>query len=216
MGIHQAFPSAQITGIDIDDQPEYPFHFLRTDAMKLKMNWIKTFDFIWASPPCQRYSTMTRINVSKGVKKFEDYPDLFFETKAILISAGKPYCIENVPNAPFDNTSAQVIELNGEMFGLKVIRRRRFELGGFWILTPEKLKLRGGVMDGTYVSVCGHGALNSGTAKKPDWAPNKTGRRTWQIAMGIDWIWNQRSLAQAVPPAYSRYIFQGFMNALKK
>jgi DNA (cytosine-5)-methyltransferase 1 len=28
----------------------------------------------------------------------------------------------------------------------------------------------------------------------------------WQVAMGIDWTDNRKSIAEAIPPAYSRFI----------
>ena len=37
----------------------------------------------------------------------------------------------------------------------------------------------------------------------------------WQKAMGIDWITGRKTLAQAIPPAYTRYIGERLLAHLK-
>ena len=54
MGLHRAWPKATIVGVDIVNQPRYPFTFVLGDALEYPL---EGFDFIWASPPCQHFST---------------------------------------------------------------------------------------------------------------------------------------------------------------
>ena len=49
------------------------------------------------------------------------------------------FCIENVAGAPIRHD----LMLCGEMFGLKVIRHRYFEIHGFSVAQPEHIKHRG-------------------------------------------------------------------------
>lgn len=45
-----------VVGIDLSPQPNYPFAFIQTDALKLDPKFIATFDAIHASPPCQSFN----------------------------------------------------------------------------------------------------------------------------------------------------------------
>lgn len=69
-----------------------------------------SIDLIHASPPCQRYSTNT------SPAKRESHPDLVAPVREALLTSGKPFVIENVPQAPLENP----IVLSGCMFGLTV------------------------------------------------------------------------------------------------
>ena len=42
-----------VTGIDIEPQPNFPFEFIQGDALTVDVAFLRGFDFIWASPPCQ-------------------------------------------------------------------------------------------------------------------------------------------------------------------
>lgn len=177
-----------IIGIDILVQDRYPFNRKCFDVTKLKQVDLEEFDFIWASPPCQKYSLL-----SYCTKK--DYPDLIPSTRALLEQSGKPYVIENVEYAPLRND----LILCGEMFNLKVFKHRVFE-SNFELKQLEHKKHNGSVKNGDYITTAGNG--NRGTLKD------------WQNALGIDWIRDKHLLAEAIPPAYSRYIMDQYLSCL--
>ena len=93
MGYHQA--GFEVVGVDIEPQPRYPFEHHVGDALDYLLRHHEEFDAIHASPPCQRYSTMT-----KRHGRQDDHPDLVGETRTALAATGLPYVIENVAGAP--------------------------------------------------------------------------------------------------------------------
>jgi DNA (cytosine-5)-methyltransferase 1 len=58
-----------------------------------------------------------------------------------LLKTGKPFVIENIPRAPI----RQDLILTGMMFNLPIIRKRAFEIHGFWCLAPNYPKKKGSV-----------------------------------------------------------------------
>ena len=52
----------EVTGIDLEAQPHYPFpeRFIQMNVLDLNPAWIATFDLVWASPPCQKFSAYRR------------------------------------------------------------------------------------------------------------------------------------------------------------
>src|SRR5438034_3533051 len=91
-----AVPNAEIIGVDINPQARYPFNFVQADALTYPLCG---FDFIWASPPCQRYSRMSQSR--KGLS--QTYPDLIGPMRSRLVGQPSPYVIENVPESPLIN-----------------------------------------------------------------------------------------------------------------
>lgn len=173
-----------VTGVDIDPQPRYCGDaFVQADALQPPFD-LSGFDFIWASPPCQAFTVANAIHG-------REHPNLIPQTRELLTRAGTRYTIENVVGAPLENA----VELCGAMFGLGVIRHRRFE-SNFLLMTPAHPPHRGGTNShrglstgAEYVCVAGHNFLV----------------REASVAMGIDWM-TQKELAQAIPPAYGEYI----------
>lgn len=208
-----------VVGVDIDDQTEYPYPFLRGDALEVlaRLQGGETLTFaragasrrveladvamVWSSPPCQRYSQMTRQSGDA-----DDHPDLVQPTRRALIRTRKLYVIENVVHAPL----LRPITLCGEMFGLGVTRHRLFELS-FHAMPPRHPKHRGTNVDGTYMTVTGHRGVPSWTYKQrervglPRYFEGEMTLDARRRAMGIDWMTND-TLVQAIPPAYARWI----------
>jgi DNA (cytosine-5)-methyltransferase 1 len=117
MGYKQA--GFDVTGIDIEPQPKYPFKFILSDAITYLKEHGKEYDFIHASPPCQGYSHLTP-KEHKG-----NYEKLIDVLRELLNEIGKPYCIENVAGAK--NELKNPTMLCGSMFNLRTQRHRFFE-----------------------------------------------------------------------------------------
>jgi len=181
VGYHRA--GFEIIGVDMVDQPNYPyrFEFIQADALEIDL---PECDVIHASPPCQNYCWST----TKARNKGKTYPDLIEPTREILKASEKPYVIENVVGAPLINPTY----LEGTMFGLGVIRRRLFETN-WWLPQPMYISRKGTVKDRTYCSVAGNGGDGSNRVDN------------WKKAMDIYWM-TRAEIKQAIPPAYTEYI----------
>ena len=190
MGYIQA--GFDVTGIDINPQPDYPGTFIQGDALAYLAAHGHEYDAVHGSPPCQASCTLT-----KGTNKGNEYLNLIPATRALFALLDVPTVIENVQGSDLRRDYT----LCGEMFGLGVIRHRYFEVSRFTPMPPEHKKHRGRVagyrhgewFDGPYFAVYGDGG-GKGTVAQ------------WQQAMGIDWTGNRKSIAEAIPPAYTRYI----------
>lgn len=195
----------EITGIDIEPQPNYPFKFVQADAVEyLKENWQK-YTHLHASPPCQKYSVST----VQFRKKGKQYHDNLEDIKIEMIKSKLPSVIENVMQAPIFPD----IVLRGDMFGLKVLRKRKFELINWFCLTPPIGQKIGSVINGDYAQVLGKGQLQVTNGKKFK-VPGNNVTEVWRNAMQIDWM-TKKELAEAIPPAYTRYIGKDFFKISK-
>ena len=180
MGLHRA--GFDVTGVDIEPQPHYPFPFIQADATAMSL---RGFDFIWASPPCQAYTLAQRIQANS-------HPDLIEPVRRMLKASGAgAWAIENVVGAPLENP----IMLCGTMFDLKVYRHRLFETS-FPIVEPPHhehvaplRKMGRKPAPGDFMHVVGN---FSGVAQARE-------------AMGIEWMMRDE-LREAIPPAYAEYI----------
>ena len=189
MGYHRA--GFEVVGVDIAPQPDYPFEFVQDDALEhLVAHW-GAYDAIHTSPPCQASSALT-----KGTNAGRQYVNLIPATRALLADLPVPTVIENVQGSDLRRD----LTLCGEMFGLDVIRHRYFEVS-VPVTQPEHIPHRGRVSgmrhgvwyEGPYAAVYGNGGGKGSVAR-------------WQEAMGIDWTANRKSIAEAIPPAYTEYV----------
>lgn len=182
----------ECTGIDITDNHRYPYNFIHKDVFALDDSFFQKFDLIHASPPCQHYTWATKKDTRHR------YPDLVGRTRNLLKKTGKPFVIENVVGAPVRKD----LVLCGEMFGLRVLRHRLFEINGFTVLQPPHIKHKPPVAKkkSYYMQIAGHGG-ESFSYNIED----------WKKAIGIDWVNDKKHLTQMIPPKYSEYISRGLM-----
>jgi DNA (cytosine-5)-methyltransferase 1 len=111
----------EVIGVDHVDQPNYPYDFIRGDALTvLSLMDLRAgeYDAIHASPPCQTYANVTAWRGNQ-----DNHPDLLPPTREALKATGLPWVIENVPEAPLRPD----LLLCGSQFGLRVRRHRAFE-----------------------------------------------------------------------------------------
>lgn len=188
--------SIEIVGVDIEKQPNYPFAFIQADAVDfLKNNW-KRFTHIHASPPCQEYTVATAVMRKNG----KVYKDNLQDVMQLMHSIEKRGVIENVMNAPIPGD----IVLRGDMFGLKVLRARKFHLVNWFAMCPLPPTKKGTVKNGDYVQVVGKGQLKVTNGQRFK-VPGTNIKEVWSYAMGIDWM-TRTEMAEAIPPAYTEYI----------
>jgi len=181
----------EVTGIDIRPQPNYPFDFMQGDALCTSIEYLREFELIWASPPCQ-FATAYR----RRPGHVKPSQNLIPKTRELLRAAGVPWVLENVPGARSQLRSPMM--LCGSSFGLDVRRHRYFE-SSFLIPALE----------------CAH---HRQTPRFPP-AGNRTNLRStvevgvWRIPLetqqramgGCEWM-TLKELSQAIPPAYSEHI----------
>lgn len=182
-----------VTGVDIEPQPNNPHSFVQADAIEFLDAHGAEFDAVHASPPCQGYSNLRAMHPDR------EYPLLIDPVRERLKKLGKPYIIENVEGAPLqaysDLFGGHGVMLCGSMFGLGVkrgfLRRHRLFETSFPVAQPV-CRHRGPA-----VGVYGHGGH---TGKH-----RMLYREEAAQAMQIDWM-NRDEMCQAIPPAYTEFI----------
>lgn len=203
------FPDLLIVGIDINLQPHYPafhkadyakhFRFVQGDALQPPFD-LAQFDFVWASPPCQRFTGLQDVNRARhGITKH--HPDLIDKTRQVLIVTGKPYIIENVQKAPL---KTQVI-LCGTSLGLPNIQRHRHFESNYILFQPKCThRFSTGKIIGVY------GKLNGRKISFKKEYPDTYAARNIEHAralLKIDWM-DDGEIQEAIPPAYSEYLIR--------
>jgi DNA (cytosine-5)-methyltransferase 1 len=202
MGYHLA--GFDVVGVDINPQPHYPFDFYQADAFEFFNEHWQDFDIYHASPKCQGHSKTIHIHKNKPwspVEKHIESKNQIEIIKKLFVASNKPYIIENVPGSK--KYLENPITLRGNMFNLRVIRDRVFETNPY-IIAPPLIPVKGTTNShrglstgGEYITVAGHNFLVDEARE----------------AMGIYWM-NQKELAQAIPPTYTRFIGEQILNQL--
>jgi DNA (cytosine-5)-methyltransferase 1 len=201
MGYHRA--GFDVTGVDINPQPNYPFTFHQGDALTYLADHWREFDAIHASPPCQSYLNLGAVNRTLG--RDYDHPDLVAATRGALAATGLPYVIENVEGAPLRSPARvcgtglnlplrrhRLFESNVMLFGIACAHQRYTEPRYWTGWRPD-----GQHRLSTVVQVYG----------------NAGGREHWPAAMGIDWM-TPDEMCEAVPPAFTEFVGQQLLGVV--
>ncbi|MEV0138444.1 DNA cytosine methyltransferase [Streptomyces globisporus] len=186
MGYHRA--GFDVTGIDLAPQPRYPFRFIQADAIDYVREHGAEFDFIHASPPCQRYSRAQKI-------QHRDHPDLIAPTRAALEATGRPWVIENVEEA--HRELCDPVTLCAAAFGMRTYRHRLFETGGGFTFIPPRHPAHWAPLTKMgRPRAAGHFAHYVG---------NFSGVADARTDMGVGWM-NRDGIRECIPPAYTHHI----------
>lgn len=211
IGYYQA--GFDVTGVDIKRQSNYPFPQIVADATRIRVKDLQRFDIIHASPPCQGYSlgTTTHRPGYRPGHLGKDEPKLIAPMRELLEQADRHYVIENVMGA-YDDMEDPIL-LCGTMFGLPIARHRLFELtldlGPFDIPAHPMCKaVQKKFAEGRGISTR-HMSI-AGNAMGPAITP------LWRELMGWpeEYRTSQRDLKEAIPPAYSKWIGEQFLEVL--
>ena len=185
----------EVVGVDIEDRSRgYPFEFHQADALEFVAAHGHEFDAIAASPPCQRFSRS-----ASATKRGHEHPDLIEPTRAALIATGKPYIIENVPEAPL----IAPVMICGWAMGLHHIKRHRHFESNVWLMSPGCA-----CPPGDTVSVFGH----SGEDRRKSTLAARGGLRGHvplaevKQLMGVEWMVTRDAVSESIPPAYTEYL----------
>ncbi len=194
MGYHLA--GWDVTGVDIEPQPRYPFTFVQADALDFLAEHGHEYNAIHASPPCHDHTPLVSVAGTDG-----SY-DLLGDTLAALEAFAAPWVVENVPAS---HLKADIV-LCGKMFDLRVKRHRKFKSNmplaqpahpATCRTTPTATsRRRERWAQGWDISITG----DVGTYLGPE-------------AMGIDWM-TGNGLSQAIPPAYTQFIGERLLTQL--
>jgi DNA (cytosine-5)-methyltransferase 1 len=195
VGYHRA--GFDVVGVDIAPQPRYPFEFHQADALDYLVEHWREYDAIHASPPCQGYLNLRKVNHAQG--RSDTHGQLIAATRGLLTLTHLPYVLENVSDARCHLIDP--VRVCGTGLGLPLRRHRLFE---------SNRPLRG--------VPCEHRRFTE-PRYWTSWRPNGEhrlstvvqvygnagGREHWPAAMGIDWM-ASAELVEAVPPAYTEHI----------
>lgn len=194
----------QVTGVDINPQPNNPYEFIQADALEVMrdMEFVSQFDVIHASPPCQAHTRAKHLRKAQGgTSKYDDLltPVLQHVTEILFEHV---WVVENVPGAP--GMEEAVVEC-GSAYGLGVRRHRLF-------LSNASLVGSG----------CDHKAQGRpwGVYHVPGDSIPKGGRTARDVTHGMEVMgvdrqvtWNE--LKEGFPPAYTHHIGTQIMEHLR-
>jgi DNA (cytosine-5)-methyltransferase 1 len=209
MGYHRA--GFEVVGVDVEPHPEFPFTFVRADAIEVLRNALDLdeFDAIHASPPCQAYTAMS------AMPNAGSHPDLVDVVRDLLVATGLPYVIENVPGSPVEAHQPSLFGgpsgglLCGSMFNLRTshfeLRRHRLFESSVSLSWPACRHRRDLTVVGFYGD---HARVRQRVDGHKDRGVDILGAQKMQLVadlMDIDWM-NWDDARQAIPPAYTEFI----------
>lgn len=220
-GIARGYREAgfDVVGVDIADQPDYPYEFVKADALgvldalvagvgayrsRVWLDGLGAFDAIHASPPCQTYTRAKHLRAAQGGTG--DGVDLIEPTRARLRRLGVPYVIENVPGAPLHGYT-----LCGSMFGLAVKRHRVFESNVY--VEPPACDHKSFPVDARSGKPRPIGVYHVLGDEVPKGGKTAETLEQAQAAMGLALPWDR--LKEAIPPAYGVLIGEALLAAIR-
>lgn len=184
-----------VTGVDSEPQPHYPFKFHRGDAVEFAKEHGHKFEAIVGGPVCKYYSKTQRI-------RGNDHPAQIPDTRAVMRASGKLYVIENVEDA--ESELLDPMMLCGLDFGLHTYRHRLFESNvrltrpGPHVAHPVKtVKMGRWVEPGEFYHAVGR----------------FSGVDYIRRDMGVGWM-NRDEIAQCIPPVYTEHIGTQLLRSL--
>jgi DNA (cytosine-5)-methyltransferase 1 len=204
-GYHRA--GFDVVGVDIEDQPDYPFSFVRGDALEYLEAHGDQFDAVHASPPCTEHSTLTRANPNRN-NRTNTAGLLPATLEALAIRPAGMWVVENVMGAVMPTDMV----LCGSMFGLRVYRHRRFTIGpGLPLLSlPDHPRHRVPSVRSDHAAAwaAGHNVVATAASHQ-----SIATRALFATALGIDWV-RGTNLTLAIPPAYTEYLGAQLLEAV--
>jgi DNA (cytosine-5)-methyltransferase 1 len=181
-----------VTGVDNEPQPNYPFTFVQADAIDYVREHGHEYDLIHASPPCQGESVLNAYN------QIRTYPDLIGPVQDALRTTGKPYIIENVEGAR--RKLVDPVRLCGPTFQLLMYRHRLFEVS-FDVYEPVHLRHEHLCTRNSYLPTPERPFMTITGGKHS---------RAWQRkaceVMGTPWMGTIREVCEAIPPPFTWYL----------
>ena len=196
----------EVVGVDINEQPRYPFEFHCGDASVWGLDG---FDAVAASPPCEDHSvTMGFGMADRGTGGRLPH------TIERLRRWGGPWIVENGESRAVKQYMPGALRLCGSMFGLgandsrgqwRTLRRHRLFLSNVNIKEPAPCACRGIPVGGIY----GHGEQGVNGGRGYGFAADSA-----RLALGMPWA-SRDGCAEAIPPAYAEFLGQALMRRIK-
>jgi DNA (cytosine-5)-methyltransferase 1 len=192
----------EVTGVDVTPQKHYPFEFIRADALSLAgcrtWPWLREFDAIHASPPCQAYSTATKRNGTAHL-----HPDLIGPVRELLEATGLPYVIENVVGAPLLDPELMCGTERGLWVdGYRLRRHRMFETNWGFVGCGCRC---GDALLAPVLDVSGGGPTKAPRRDNGGGRPYKGTADQVRRIMGMPWA-TKAECNEAIPPSYTQVV----------
>jgi DNA (cytosine-5)-methyltransferase 1 len=185
----------EVTGVDIEPQPRYPFTFVQGDAIGYLREHGHEFDAVAASPPCQAMTVCQRI-------QGREHPRLIGPTRDALTDSGLPWVIENVEGALPELRNP--LTLCGSMFGLRTYRHRLFEIRGFRLDLPHHP---------VHTFPLAKMGRPVGEDQFGHYVGNFSGVERARADLGVPWM-NRDGIRESIPPAYAAWIGSALVASL--
>lgn len=196
-----------VIGVDTVRHKRNPHPVITADVLDLPVEFIRMFDAVHASPPCQG---LTELNNDKS-----RHLNLIPATRALLEKAGVPYVLENVRAARPHLVSP--VSLRGTMF----LCHLRTSKGQTFVLSRERLFETNWPLEAPHdPGAAGFPIANvfgghlrarakayrtgNGTGKTVDF-PGEDRPALARQLMGMPWA-SMAEMSEAVPPAYTEYV----------